>query len=135
MLHAVRLIAYADTARIAHCSDASPNAALQHLGDAWRRGWVQPSSFAGDEGCSLTESDKAHREDLMATLTDTIAALETAATALAEIERLLTSRLTRFSGYHDTFRAAWVRRAPHRPGSSVPTATPAIACGSSFTKT
>lgn len=151
VLHAVRVLGYADTERIGHRADVSPDAALRHLGEAWRRGWVLPSSFAGDEGWSLTESGKAHDEDLMATeldetgargvvesayrdflplnevvtgaltawqltemgigahratLTDTIATLETAATALAEIERLLTSRLARFSGYHHSFRTA-----------------------------
>jgi hypothetical protein len=154
VLHAVRVLGYADTERLARRAAASPDAALQHLGEAQRRGWVVPSSFAGDEGWSLTESGKAHDEDVMAieldetgargavegvyrdflplnevvagaltawqltemgigaqrtTLADTIATLETAATALAEIERLLTSHLMRFSGYHDSFRTALTR--------------------------
>ncbi|ABS03915.1 hypothetical protein [Kineococcus radiotolerans] len=85
VLHAVRTLGYADTARITTLltSRALEPRALEprslrdepdvvdaqvreHLLDAQAHGWVTCTRYAGDEGWSLTEAGKLHGEHLLA---------------------------------------------------------------------
>lgn len=69
VLHAVRLLGFADAPAIARRFDQdNVEEALQ---DAEARGWVTYSSFAGTSGWSLTEAGRAENERLLkAELTD-----------------------------------------------------------------
>lgn len=151
VLHAVRTLGYADTDRVAAHLSTAEDDVREHLLDAQAHGWIIVSSFAGDQGWSLTEAGKAHGERLLAaeldaagartgveevyrdflplndvvaaactawqlaelgigqqsrSLSETIAALEAPAAALADIEDRLTARLDRFAGYHQRFTQA-----------------------------
>ncbi|MBB2903560.1 hypothetical protein FHR75_004403 [Kineococcus radiotolerans] len=175
VLHAVRTLGYADTARITTlltsravdlrtigCPTSNPGApgggadvvgaqVREHLLDAEACGWVTCTRYAGDEGWSLTEAGKLHGEQLLAAelqatgtrplveavhidflawnavvaeacttwqlsemgigdhtadLPATLHTLQTAANALAGLERRLRAGLTRFTGYHSRFSAA-----------------------------
>ncbi|MGW2328188.1 transcriptional regulator [Streptomyces sp. NPDC001700] len=66
VLHAVRTMGYADTARAAARLNVHEDEARAHLLDAQAQDWITYSSFAGDGGWSLTESGKAHGERLLA---------------------------------------------------------------------
>ncbi|MFF1917352.1 transcriptional regulator [Streptomyces sp. NPDC058239] len=66
VLHAVRTMGYADTARIAARLGVTEDEAREYLLDPQAQGWMTFSSFAGDGGWSLTESGKAHGERLLA---------------------------------------------------------------------
>lgn len=70
VLHAVRTLGYADTDRIAAHLGLAGDDVREHLLDAQARGWVTVTSYAGDQGWSLTESGKAHGERLLATELD-----------------------------------------------------------------
>ena len=65
VLHAVRILGYADTARIAARFGLPTGEADEHLLDAQACGWVTHTSYAGDSGWSLTETGKAHGEHLL----------------------------------------------------------------------
>ncbi|MET9315643.1 transcriptional regulator [Kribbella sp. NPDC003505] len=63
VLHAVRLLGFADTAAVAarfDQGDVEPT-----LRDAEARGWATYSSFAGTSGWSLTEAGRAENERLL----------------------------------------------------------------------
>ncbi|TQL03587.1 hypothetical protein [Cellulomonas sp. SLBN-39] len=66
VLHAVRTMGYAATARVAARTHAPVDLVAERLLDAEAHGWVTLTSFAGDAGWSLTESGKAHGELLLA---------------------------------------------------------------------
>ena len=66
VLHAVRVMGYAGSSRIAARLRLSREETDEHLLDAQARGWATFSSFAGDEGWSLTQSGKAAGEHLLA---------------------------------------------------------------------
>ena len=66
VLHAVRILGYAETARIAARFALPAGLAAEHLLDAEARGWVTHTDFAGDSGWSLTETGKVHGERLLA---------------------------------------------------------------------
>jgi hypothetical protein len=66
VLHAVRILGYAETARIAARFALPPGPVAEHLLDAEARGWVTHTDFAGDGGWSLTDTGKVHGERLLA---------------------------------------------------------------------
>ncbi|GAF50794.1 hypothetical protein [Rhodococcus wratislaviensis] len=66
VLHAVRILGYAETDRIAARFALPVGLAAEHLLDAEARGWVTHIAFAGDSGWSLTEAGKVHGERLLA---------------------------------------------------------------------
>ncbi|MFC0452905.1 hypothetical protein [Rhodococcus jostii] len=66
VLHAVRVLGYAETARVAARFAVPAEIAAEHLLDAQARGWVSHSAFAGDSGWSLTETGKMQGERLLA---------------------------------------------------------------------
>jgi hypothetical protein len=66
VLHAVRTLGYADTARIADRTALSEAETTEHLAAARARGWVDHTSFAGDGGWSVTEAGKRQEERLLA---------------------------------------------------------------------
>jgi len=63
VLHAVRLLGFADADAIARRFDQAD--AEEALRDAEVRGWVTYSSFAGTSGWSLTEAGRAENERLL----------------------------------------------------------------------
>ncbi|WP_328997565.1 transcriptional regulator [Kribbella sp. NBC_00709] len=66
VLHAVRLLGFADTTAIAERFDLQPGPTDEALHDAAARGWTTRSSFAGTAGWSLTESGRVENERLLA---------------------------------------------------------------------
>lgn len=66
LLHAVRVLGFADDAAIAARAGNSPAAAAEALLDAAAKGWVQHTEFADLDGWSLTERGKAENERLLA---------------------------------------------------------------------
>ncbi|MFF2107740.1 hypothetical protein [Rhodococcus koreensis] len=66
VLHAVRILGYAETARIAARFDLPVETTVEHLLDAQARGWVTRTPFAEDSGWSLTDLGKVHGERLLA---------------------------------------------------------------------
>jgi hypothetical protein len=66
VLHAVRVMGYASGARIAARLGMSVEDTQEHLLDAEARGWTTSSSFAGDQGWSLTESGRSTGQQLLA---------------------------------------------------------------------
>lgn len=74
VLHAVRTLGYADTSRIAAHVHASEDDVREDLLDAQARGWTVLTSYAGDEGWSLTEAGKAHGEQQLALELDAVGA-------------------------------------------------------------
>ncbi len=66
VLHAVRVLGYADTPRVAARFALDRDEAQEQLLDAQARGWTTFSVFAGEGGWSLTESGRAHGERLLA---------------------------------------------------------------------
>jgi len=153
-LHAVRILGYAETPRIAARFALPAALVAEHLFDAEAKGWVTHTDFAGDGGWSLTETGRVHGERALAaeldqcgyraevvqvhqdflphngavadactawqlagmglggtttTIDETIARLETAADALAELEARLVAGMNRFDGYHQRFAGALER--------------------------
>ena len=74
VLHAVRTLGYADTARVAARADLPEAEAREHLLDAQAHGWAAYSSFAGAGGWSLTEAGRAQGERLLAAELDGVGA-------------------------------------------------------------
>ncbi|MFD3400345.1 transcriptional regulator [Kribbella sp. NPDC058693] len=66
VLHAVRLLGFADTPAIAGRFDLPKQAVEEALNDAEAQGWTTRSTFAGTSGWSLTESGRAENERLLA---------------------------------------------------------------------
>lgn len=67
MLHAVRLLGFADTARVASRFGADRVEAHESLLDFEAFGWVRRSSFAETSGWSLTEAGRTEDERRLAT--------------------------------------------------------------------
>ncbi|GAA0615775.1 transcriptional regulator [Kribbella sandramycini] len=66
VLHAVRLLGFADNAAVAARFDLDPAMAGELLLDFQAYGWVSWSEFAGLGGWSLTEAGRAENERLLA---------------------------------------------------------------------
>lgn len=66
VLHAVRLLGFADTASIAIRARRTLAEAADALTDAESRGWVEHSRFADLRGWSLTEAGRAEDEGMLA---------------------------------------------------------------------
>ena len=66
VLHAVRILGFADTASAARRFDLDPHDTEELLRDAEAYGWVQHAAFAGLSGWSLTERGRAQDERLLA---------------------------------------------------------------------
>lgn len=66
VLHAVRLVGFADSTAVAERAGASHAEALRILSQAERAGWVQYVGFADLEGWSLTDAGKAENERQLA---------------------------------------------------------------------
>jgi hypothetical protein len=66
VLHAVRLLGFADTPVVAQRFELPPQAVEEALNDAEAQGWTTRSTFAGTSGWSLTESGRAENERLLA---------------------------------------------------------------------
>lgn len=66
VLHAVRLVGFADSGAVAERAGTSHPEALRMLSEAEREGWVQHAAFADLDGWSLTESGKAENERQLA---------------------------------------------------------------------
>ncbi|MFC6155379.1 VOC family protein [Kribbella jiaozuonensis] len=66
VLHAVRLLGFADTPAIARRFDLPKQAVEEALNDAEAQGWTTRSTFADTSGWSLTESGRAENERLLA---------------------------------------------------------------------
>jgi hypothetical protein len=98
VLHAVRVLGYADTARIAERAGLPRAAAEELLLDAQAVGQVTWSGFADEGGWSLTEAGKAEGERLLAAELDTVG-------ARAEVEAVLSD----FGPLNDLVGAACTR--------------------------
>ncbi|MFI5695648.1 transcriptional regulator [Kribbella sp. NPDC051586] len=66
VLHAVRLLGFADTPAVARRFDLPQREVEEALEDAEARGWTTRSTFAGTSGWSLTESGRTENERLLA---------------------------------------------------------------------
>ncbi|MFB4318096.1 transcriptional regulator [Actinomadura sp. 21ATH] len=66
VLHAVRIVGFADTPVIARRFGLDPARTADLLRDAEARGWVGHTAFAGTAGWSLTEPGRAENERLLA---------------------------------------------------------------------
>lgn len=66
LLHAVRVLGFADSAVVAHHAGISLDNADQLLNDAKSQGWVQHFAFADLGGWSLTETGKAESQRQLA---------------------------------------------------------------------
>jgi hypothetical protein len=67
VLHAVRLLGFADTPAVAGRFNLQLDETQDALEDAEARGWATYSSFAGTSGWSLTEAGRAENERLLRT--------------------------------------------------------------------
>lgn len=65
VLHAVRLLGFADTPAVARRFSVNVDQTKTALEDAEAQGWVTYSSFAGTSGWSLTETGRAENERLL----------------------------------------------------------------------
>ena len=65
-LHAVRLLGFADTTRVAARYALDREGTTSVLEDFRARGWVRRSEFAGTAGWSLTDLGRAEDERLLA---------------------------------------------------------------------
>jgi hypothetical protein len=74
VLHAVRILGYGDTARIAGRFGLPEDEVAEHLLDAQAHGWAAHRSFAGEGGWSLTEAGRVQGERLLAAELDGIGA-------------------------------------------------------------
>lgn len=66
MLHAVRVVGFADTAAVARRFKLNQAATCELLLDAEANGWVAHTAFAGTAGWSLTERGRAENERQLA---------------------------------------------------------------------
>lgn len=66
VLHAVRILGFADHILVARRFGLDPAATEEMLGDAEALGWVTHAGFAGLEGWSLTEIGRAQNEHRLA---------------------------------------------------------------------
>ena len=66
VLHAVRIVGFADSRTIARRFGLEPPETEELLGDAEAYGWVQHAAFADLDGWSLTERGRAQDERLLA---------------------------------------------------------------------
>ncbi|WP_432889520.1 transcriptional regulator [Kribbella sp. CA-245084] len=66
VLHAVRLLGFADTPQIAKRFDLPQQAVEEALNDSEAQGWTTRSTFAGTSGWSLTEAGRAENERRLA---------------------------------------------------------------------
>ncbi|RZU16035.1 hypothetical protein EV645_3579 [Kribbella rubisoli] len=66
VLHAVRLLGFADTPVVAQRFDLPQQAVEDALEDAEAQGWTTRSTFAGTSGWSLTESGRVENERRLA---------------------------------------------------------------------
>nr|WP_253942405.1 transcriptional regulator [Nocardioides sp. zg-1230] len=80
-LHAVRLLGFADTARVAARYRLDRDGVGSHLEDLRARGWVTRSEFAGTSGWSLTDRGRCEDERLLATELDATGARDAVAEA------------------------------------------------------
>lgn len=67
VLHAVRLLGFADTPAVAKRFDLEVDETRDALKEAEARGWTTYTSFAGTAGWSLTETGRAENERLLKT--------------------------------------------------------------------
>ena len=74
VLHAVRILGYGDTARIAVRVGLPEDEVREHLLDARAHGWAAWSPYAGAGGWSLTEAGRAQGERLLAAELDGVGA-------------------------------------------------------------
>ncbi|GAA1116529.1 hypothetical protein GCM10009630_12730 [Kribbella jejuensis] len=65
VLHAVRLLGFADTPAVAKRFSLNPEETKAALRQAEARGWTTYSSFAGTSGWSLTDEGRAENERLL----------------------------------------------------------------------
>jgi len=80
-LHAVRILGFADTGRVARRFSLDPVAVESTLEDFRASGWVSRSEFGGTGGWSLTEEGRHHNELLMAQELDAVGARPTVSAA------------------------------------------------------
>lgn len=66
VLHAVRVLGFADTAAIAQRFALDPATTYEHLLDAQANGWVAHAAFAGTAGWSLTDRGRRENESQLA---------------------------------------------------------------------
>jgi hypothetical protein len=66
VLHAVRLLGWADSDAVAERARIGHDQTAEILDDAEQHGWVQHNSFAGLEGWSLTENGRVENERQLA---------------------------------------------------------------------
>ncbi|WGH82658.1 transcriptional regulator [Auritidibacter ignavus] len=66
VLHALRLVGFADTGAVAEHAGTGHADALRILREAEREGWVQRVAFADLDGWSLTDSGRKENERLLA---------------------------------------------------------------------
>ncbi|OXM64659.1 MULTISPECIES: transcriptional regulator [Amycolatopsis] len=66
VLHAVRLLGFANSRAVAERAGTNHDEALRVLRESERAGWVQHVVFADIDGWSLTDSGKARNEQLLA---------------------------------------------------------------------
>lgn len=83
VLHAVRTLGYAGTARVAERAGVAEDDAREHLLDAQARGWVSASAWAGESGWSLSEAGRVRGEALLAAELDAVGARA----AVADVHR------------------------------------------------
>lgn len=67
VLHAVRVLGFADTAAVAQRFDLDATTTGEHLLDAEANGWVAHTAFAGTAGWSLTDRGRRENERQLAT--------------------------------------------------------------------
>lgn len=97
-LHAVRLLGFADTTRVAARYGLDGDGTTSPLEDFRAHGWVRRSEFAGTAGWSLTDPGRAEDERLLA---DELAA--------AGARETVTEVHERFVPLNDRFQAAVTR--------------------------
>ena len=79
VLHTVRILGYAGTARVAERVAGPEPAVEDHLLDAQARGWITWTSHADDGGWSMTETGRRKGEELLAAELDGIGARQAVA--------------------------------------------------------
>lgn len=67
VLHAVRILGFADAATVADRFDLDPSATHETLRDAQANGWTTHTTFGDTSGWSLTERGRAENERRLAT--------------------------------------------------------------------
>lgn len=67
VLHAVRVLGFADAAAVARRFELDQAETDEHLLDAEANGWVTHTAFAGTAGWSLTDRGRRENERLLAT--------------------------------------------------------------------